>query len=208
MLTSGGVANAVNPESANRKPNQDAGHFLGHPTPTYQWHGCTKSSTRTTPTTPPIPLPATPRGNKQKKVKWTVVNSTAADSGWVIRWEVAKGWKICGVQVAVRGSNPSLDADLAMQAGYTSGAGKGSTVKSGAETIKVKISKHEADMGGLAARQRRQEVHHRRHLRDRCLHQEEVALEPHADAGEDNVAGTLDPVEHPALAGVEIARLD
>jgi len=149
--TSAGVAGAVNPETANRKPDQDAGHFLGHPTPTYQWHGCTKSATRKTPTTAPVELPATPRGNKQKAVTWTVVDSDAADSGWVLRWEVDKGWKVCGVQVAVRGSNPNLDTDLLMQSGYTSGVKKGATVKSGGETIKVKISKHEAEMGGLPA---------------------------------------------------------
>lgn len=89
------------------------------------------------------------RGSKQNKVKWTVLERSAADSGWVVRWEVAKGWKICGVQVAVRGSHPALSADLAMMAGYTSGPAKGSTVKSGGETVKVRISKREASMGGL-----------------------------------------------------------
>lgn len=150
---SGGVAHAVNPETAPRKPNQDAGHYLGYPTPTYQWHKCTKTSNRKTPTKPPAVagMPAFPRGTKQAAVKWTVVSSAAADSGWVVRWEAAKGWKICGVQVAVRGSNPKVDADLVMMAGYKSGGAQGATVKSGAETVRVSISKHEASMGGLQA---------------------------------------------------------
>lgn len=148
---SGGAATALNPEQANRRPNQDAGHFLGHPTPTYQWHGCTKTSTRKTPTKPPIELPPIGRGSGQKKVTWTVVDKPAADSGWMVRWEVDKGWKICGVQVAVRGSHKALATDLAMMAGYTSGVSKGSTVTSGAETIKVHISAREASMGGLPA---------------------------------------------------------
>jgi hypothetical protein len=146
----GGTASA-NPETAHRKPNQDAGHFLGHPTPTYQWHGCTQTSTRKTPTTAPAAMPRVPKGTKQKKVTWTLVESAAADSGWVLRWEAAKGWKVCGVQASVLGHHPAVTTYLIMQTGYTSGAQKGSTVRSGAETVKVAISRREAQMGGLAA---------------------------------------------------------
>lgn len=149
------AAFAVGPETnKKRKPDQDAGHFLGHPTPTYSWHGCTKTSTFQTPVTRPAGLPPHVKGTNQGKVEWSTTSSptATASGGVVVKWEVDKKWKICGVQVAVRGSHKDLSTDLAMMAGYTSGGKKGNTVKSGREKIKVSISKKEASMGGLESK--------------------------------------------------------
>jgi len=138
-----------NPEAdKSAKPDQDAGYFLGFPSETYQWHGCTKTSTQQTPATLDEGVPAPGKGNAQGKVTWTVTTTSAATAGYVLSWKVASGWKICGAQAAVLGRDPSKSFDLAMEAGYTSQAGKGSTATSGSETIHVKVSKKDCqDLG-------------------------------------------------------------
>ena len=43
---------AKNPENdKSLGPTKNAGYFLGYPSPTYQWHGCTKSHPPHGPTT-------------------------------------------------------------------------------------------------------------------------------------------------------------
>jgi hypothetical protein len=140
---------ARNPEAdKNAKPDQDAGYFLGYPSPTYQWHGCSKTSTEQTPATLDEGVPAPDQGTAHNKVKWTLTTTTAATAGYVLSWKVAAGWKICGAQASVLGSEAGKSFDLAMQTGYTSKAGKGSTVTSGAETIRAKVSKKDCqDLG-------------------------------------------------------------
>jgi hypothetical protein len=143
---------ARNPEAdKTAKPGDDAGYFLGYPSPTYQWHGCTKTSTQQTPATLDEGVTAPDKGNAQGKVTWTVTTTSAATVGYVVSWKVADGWKICGAQAAVLGRDPSKSFDLAMEAGYTSKAGQGSTASSGSETIRVKVSKKDCQDLGVEA---------------------------------------------------------
>ena len=133
VLSSAGPAAARNPETdKSHGPDDDAGYFLGFPSPTYSWHGCTATSTQKTPEGLPEGVPAPGKGTKQGKVTWTTEATTAATAQYVVRWQVASGWKICGVQVAVPGHPPDAPADLAMEAGCTSKGTKGSTVPSAA----------------------------------------------------------------------------
>jgi hypothetical protein len=133
----------------SRGPDQDAGYFLGYPSPTYSWHKCTKTSSMATPTPLDPGVPGAGKGNKQNKVTWTLETPSDAGAGYTLKWKVAKGWKICGAQIALRGSKADADADYAMEAGYTSKGTKGSTVTSGYETIKVKLSKQDCDEIGI-----------------------------------------------------------
>ncbi len=145
------VAAKPNPEKKKRKPDQDLGYYLGHPTPTYQWHGCTQTSTRRAPAPKnssydlyaQYPQYAPAKGSKQGKVKYVVVSAPTRD-GWVLKWEVKKPakWKICGVQVTGLFDATGVPYLLAAQAGYTSGAKKGSTATTSAgETWKLKVPK-------------------------------------------------------------------
>jgi len=144
------VARPTNPEgNANAKPNDDAGYFLGYPSETYQWHGCTKTSTEQTPASLDEGVPKPGKGNAHNKVTWTVTPTTAATAGYVLSWKVADGWKICGAQAAILGADPNQSFDLAMEAGYTSKGNKGSTVTSGSETIRVKLSKKDCQEIGV-----------------------------------------------------------
>ncbi len=130
-----------NPESQKRKPNQDLGYYLGHPTPTYQWHGCTQTSTRRAPAPKnasydlyaQYPQYAPAKGSKQGTVKYAVVTAPTRD-GWALTWEVKKPakWKICGVQVTGLFDADGVPYLLAAQAGYTSSAKKGSTATTAA----------------------------------------------------------------------------
>jgi hypothetical protein len=149
VLATAGPAAAVNPEGDNRKPDQDAGYFLGHPTETYQWHGCTKTSTEQTPATLDEGVPEPGQGNAHNKVTWTLTPSTATTSRYILTWKVADGWKICGAQSAILGSDPDATFDLAMEIGYTSKGNKGSTVTSGSETIQTKLSKKDCQELGI-----------------------------------------------------------
>jgi hypothetical protein len=151
LLAGPAVAHKPNPETDNRKPDQDAGYFVGYPSPTYSWHGCTKFSTQRTPATLDEGVPDAAKANAQNKVSWKVTTTSAATAGYVVSWKVADGWKICGAQAEMLGSDPSKSFDLAMEAGYTSKAGKGSTVASGGETIRVKLSKRDAEELGVDA---------------------------------------------------------
>ena len=116
-------------------PTDNAGQFLGHPTPTFQWHGCKFNAIHTS-SRAPQELPDQGTGNKPKAVTFT-----EAAAAPYISWTVNKKYKICGVQVMTELANPDVDSLLLGSAGYTSGKAKGSTAKSGKETIKVKIPK-------------------------------------------------------------------
>lgn len=144
-LVLSGTTSAVGSPEGNKKadPDDNQGYMLGHPIPTYQWHGCTKTSTYRTPVSLEVGMEEPGKGNKHGKVTWTLTESTTAKSGYVVSWKVKDGWKICGVQAAVLGSNPTATADIAMEIGYTSKHKLGSTVKSGYETIKAKLSKRD-----------------------------------------------------------------
>jgi hypothetical protein len=142
LLCAGGTALAAvksNPENNKRLgPTANPGYFLGYPSPTYSWHGCTKTSRASL--QPRIPqAPQFGKGNAQGAITFTT-NRAARP---FYSWKAKKGWKICGVQVSVVLSNPNVDSDLLGSAGYTSGYFAGSTAKTAVgETIKVKIAKN------------------------------------------------------------------
>jgi hypothetical protein len=155
VLATAGPALAVHqtPEgNSHAKPNDDEGYFLGYPAPTYQWHGCTKTSSVVTPAPREVEVPEQPsHGSKQKAVTWTVTDSTTATSRYVVSWKVAPGWKICGVQAAILGDAPDNPYLTAMEIGYTSKGNRGSTVTAGSETIQTKLSKKDCQELGIGA---------------------------------------------------------
>jgi hypothetical protein len=124
-------------QDSHRAPDDDGGLFLGFPSPTFQWHGCKQNAIFTSPRAPQE-LPAQGNGNKPKAVTFTYNAATAP----YISWTVDKKYKICGAQVMVELFNPDVDALLLGSAGYISGKTKGSTSKTGKETLKVKIPKN------------------------------------------------------------------
>lgn len=126
---------AKNPENdKSLGPTKNAGYFLGYPSPTYQWHGCTKSDTQQGPKNLVDSTPNTEKSTS-RYVRFTVSRTAPKYS-----WKAKPGWKICGVQVAVQLTNKDVDSDLLAEAGYTSGPSAGSTATGdGRETIKVKI---------------------------------------------------------------------
>jgi hypothetical protein len=153
MVNAAASAKKVNPETAKRGPTKDLGYYLGFPSATYQWHGCTMTSSQQAPFpkgSEPVPLGMdgkpmkVAKGTKQGKVRFTTVNSNATH-GWTMRWQVknTKKFTICGVQVAGGFSRRGVNERYVAQAGYTSKPGKGSTVSSGGETFKVKVPKRE-----------------------------------------------------------------
>lgn len=123
-----------NPENDRLPPTANAGYFLGYPSPTYSWHGCTKVATKSTLATPVQGQPNVVKGNKQKAVSFTMQSTPPYAS-----WRVKPGWKICGVQVGAVLDNPSVSALLLAQIGYTSRTKKGATAADGKETITVTI---------------------------------------------------------------------
>lgn len=129
-----------NPENdKTRGPARDAGYFLGYPSPTYQWHGCTKSDTHDW----PIPLAGQPNWRARGTSRYVRFTVTAGGGFPRFAWKVKPGWRICGVQAAVQLRSPAVRSDLLAQAGYTSGPTEGSTSKAanGAEKIRVTIPK-------------------------------------------------------------------
>jgi len=127
---------AKNPENDKTLgPTKNVGYFLGNPTPTYQWHGCTKSDTQPGPRNLVDGSPNTEKGSS-RYVRFTVDPKAKPQ----FSWKAKPGWKICGVQVAVQLTNPNVSSDLLAEAGYTSGASAGATAGGdGRETIKVTI---------------------------------------------------------------------
>jgi hypothetical protein len=134
--TAATIALKKSPETRSLPPTANPGYLLGYPTPTYQWHGCRWTSTRSTrfervPGSPPYY-----RGTRQGTVRF----STNAAAPYV-SWRVKRGWTICGVEVAAVLANPTVDSELLAEIGYTSGRRRGSRAADGRETIKVPIKK-------------------------------------------------------------------
>jgi len=129
------------PEYKRLPPTANAGFFLGYPSGTYSWHGCTATATRSVvnrlPQAPPLH-----RGSKQGAVSFTVQLGTAP----YIAWRAKRGWTICGVQAAAVLRNADVDSDLLAEIGYTSGRQAGSTARGdGRETISVPIPRKAID---------------------------------------------------------------
>jgi hypothetical protein len=125
-----------NPETKHLPPTANPGYLLGYPTPTYQWHGCTATATRSSlfERVPGAPLNA--KGNHQGAVQFTT--SRVAP---YVTWQVKRGWTICGAEVAAVLDNPTVDSELLGEIGYTSGRQRGSTARDGRETILVPIKR-------------------------------------------------------------------
>lgn len=133
-----------NPENDKLPPTANAGYFLGYPTPTYSWHGCSKNATIHSPAKE---IPGEPKvlpGSHQGAVTFTVTPTAP-----YVSWKVKAGWRICGVQVATVLDNPNVTSMLLAQTGYTSGPKKGSTSASGRETIQVTIPLKGIDSPGF-----------------------------------------------------------
>lgn len=125
-----------NAETRSLPPTANPGALLGYPTPTYQWHGCTATATRSSLFERVPGAPLNPKGNHQGAVQFT----TALAAPYVT-WRVKSGWKICGVEVAAVLDNPTVDSQLLAEIGYTSGPQRGSTAADGRETILVRIKR-------------------------------------------------------------------
>lgn len=130
------AATRGNPETKSLPPTANPGYLLGYPTPTYQWHGCTATATKST-LAPRVPgAPPNAKGNHQGAVQFTPRLGAPYMS-----WQVKRGWTICGVQAAVVLDNPDVDSQLLAEVGYTSGRERGSTASDGRETILVPIKR-------------------------------------------------------------------
>lgn len=131
------AAARANPETKHLPPTANPGYLLGYPTPTYEWHGCTATATRSTlfERVPGAPLNA--KGNHQAAVQFTVTLGAPP----YISWKVKRGWTICGVEVAAVLDNPTVDSELLGEIGYTSGRQRGSSARDGRETILVRIKR-------------------------------------------------------------------
>ncbi len=129
------------PENKRLPPTANPGYFLGYPSGTYSWHGCTATATRAS-LRRVAQAPPLHRGSKQGAVSFTVQLGTAP----YISWQAKRGWTICGVQASAVLRNPDVDADLLAGIGYTSGRQKGSTARGdGRETISVPIPRKAID---------------------------------------------------------------
>jgi hypothetical protein len=125
-----------NPETKSLPPTANPGYLLGYPSPTYQWHGCTATATRSTLAARVPGAPPLAKGNHQGAVQFTPRLGAPYMS-----WQVKRGWTICGVQAAVVLENPDVDSQLLAEVGYTSGRQRGSTARDGRETILVPIKR-------------------------------------------------------------------
>ncbi|HST38325.1 MAG TPA: hypothetical protein VLK58_02395, partial [Conexibacter sp.] len=134
-----------NPENKQLPPSANAGYFLGFPSPTYSWHGCTATATRVPLRALQRPIPGEPRAGRGT-TPGAVTFTTTVGAPYV-SWKVKRGWTICGVQAAAVLRNPDVDADLLAEIGYRSGATSGSTSADGRETLRVPIPKRAIDRG-------------------------------------------------------------
>jgi hypothetical protein len=135
-VPSASAATRGSPETKSLPPTANAGYLLGYPTPTYQWHGCTATATRSTLAARVPGAPPYARGTRQGAVQFKT--SLAAP---YVSWQAKRGWTICGVQAAVVLENPTVDSLLLAEVGYTSGRQRGSTATDGRETILVPIKR-------------------------------------------------------------------
>ena len=137
---------ASNPETdKSLGPSATQGHFLGYPTPSYSWHGCTKEDTQWWPTSLVSGNPTT-SPSTHRYVTFTVNTRTSPK----FSWKAKAGYRICGVEAAAELTSPQVrGSDLLAEASYTSGPVKGSTALSGRETIKVRIPTKGIDQSGF-----------------------------------------------------------
>lgn len=137
---------ASNPETdKSLGPSATPGHFLGYPTPTYSWHGCTKSDTQWWPRSLVSGSPTT-TASTHRRVTFKV--NTAGYPRFT--WKAKAGYRICGVQAAVQLTSPQVrGSDLLAEASYTSGATSGATAVDGREKIKVRIPTKGIDQSGF-----------------------------------------------------------
>lgn len=129
-----------NPENKRLPPTANPGYFLGYPSGTYSWHGCTATAIRAS-LNRVAEAPQVGRGSRQSAVTFTAQLGTPP----YISWQAKRGWTICGVQASVVLRNDTVDADLLAEVGYTSGRQKGSTARDGRETIPVPIPRKAID---------------------------------------------------------------
>jgi hypothetical protein len=138
-LAASAPAAKPNPENDKRLgPDKNAGYFLGYPSPTYSWHGCTKVDSQHWHINLATRQPTTQKGTS-RYVTFTVLRGGGFPR---FAWKVKPGWRICGVQAAVQLSNATVDSDLLAETGYTSGPTAGSTSPTGKETVKVTIPRN------------------------------------------------------------------
>lgn len=131
------AAPSGNAETRNLPPTASPGALLGYPTPTYQWHGCTATATKSSLFERVPGAPPNAKGTRQNAVQFTT--GMAAP---YVSWQVKRGWTICGVEVAAVLDNPTVDSELLAEIGYTSGRQRGSTASDGRETIVVPIKRN------------------------------------------------------------------
>ena len=133
--TGAAAKGASNPETdARLGPADGPGHFLGYPSPTYSWHGCTKEDTQWW----PVSLVTGNRTTSPSTHRY--VTFKVNQSGYPrITWKAKPGYRICGAEAAVELNSPQVSEDLLAEASYTSGATTGATAKNGRETVKVRI---------------------------------------------------------------------
>lgn len=140
-----GQGSRSSPEHKQLPPSANAGYFLGFPSPTYSWHGCTATATRVPLRALQRPIPGEPRaggGTAPNAVAFT----TTVGAPYV-SWKVRRGWTICGVQASAVLRNPAVDADLLAEIGYRSEPKSGATAADGRETLRVPIPKKAIDRG-------------------------------------------------------------
>lgn len=134
------------PEYKKLPPSANAGYFLGHPLPTYSWHGCTASASRVPLAALQKPIqgePSVGRGTKPGAVTFTTTVGPP-----YVAWRAKRGWTICGVQASAVLRNPTVDADLLAEIGYRSTARSGSTAPvTDGEALRVPIPRRAIDRG-------------------------------------------------------------
>jgi hypothetical protein len=140
-----GQGQRSNPETKRLPPSANAGYFLGFPSPTYSWHGCTATATRVPLRALQSPIQGEPRAGSG--IAPSAVRFTTTVGAPYVKWEVKRGWTICGVQASAVLRNASVSADLLAEIGYRSGPKSGSTAADGRETLRVPIPKKAIDRG-------------------------------------------------------------
>ena len=133
----GAAKRPVSPESKSLPPTANPGYLLGYPTPTYEWHGCKATATKSSLFERVPGAPPNYKGSRQGAVTFKTSMDTPPD----VSWQVKRGWTICGVEAAVVMANPTVDSELLGEIGYTSGRQRGSTARDGRETIRVHIKR-------------------------------------------------------------------
>lgn len=140
-----GQSQRSSPEYKRLPPSANAGYFLGFPSPTYSWHGCTATATRVPLKALQQPIAGEPRAGRGTTPN--AVTFTATVGAPYVSWKVKRGWTICGVQAGALLRNPDVSADLLAEIGYRSDPKSGSTAADGRETLRVPIPRRAIDRG-------------------------------------------------------------